>query len=181
MIIDGGPTIALKRVARAVAVAPAPMSWEDPPHSTRKEGSAMWRIAVLVGCLSLGAAPALGQSKAAMQELEDAWAAAFNRSDIAAVVAMYAEDAYALPPGADMIKGRSAIEAFYRPQVGSGEVKFTTVDVLPLGPEAACELGRFTFKTKAQPPQEVVGKYALVWRKIGGDWKIAIDSWNIGK
>ena len=33
----------------------------------------------------------------------------------------------------------------------------------------------------SQPPQEVVGKYAVVWRKIDGRWKLATDIWNANK
>ena len=59
-----------------------------------------------------------------------------------------------------------------------GDIKLKTVDVQPLGPDAAREIGTFTFKTKGQPPQEVSGKYAVVWRKIGGQWLLATDIWN---
>jgi len=77
----------------------------------------MWRIAVIIGCLSLGVAPAFGQNKATIQKLNDAWTAAFNKGDTAAVGAMYAEDAYVLPPGTDLVKGRAAIEAFRKQAV----------------------------------------------------------------
>jgi hypothetical protein len=53
--------------------------------------------------------------------------------------------------------------------------------VLPLGPEAAREIGTVTLQTKSQPSQEIVGKYAVVWRKVGGDWKLATDIWNSNK
>ena len=56
----------------------------------------MRRIAILAVCFGLFAAPALAQSKAAIQKLEDQWGAAFNKGDAAAVAAMYAEDAYVL-------------------------------------------------------------------------------------
>jgi uncharacterized protein (TIGR02246 family) len=142
----------------------------------------MWRIAVIIGCLAAGAAPAFGQSKAAIQKLNDAWTAAFNSGDGAAVAAMYAEDAYVLPPGADMVKGRAAIEAFWKQTVQQlGDAKLTTVDVLPLGRSATREIGTVTLKTKAQPPQEIVGKYVVVWRKAGRDWKLATDIWNTNK
>ena len=142
----------------------------------------MWRAAAVLGCLVLGAAPAFGQSKAAIQKLNDAWTAAFNSGDGAAVAAMYAEDAYVLPPGADIVKGRVAIEAFWKQAVQQlGDAKLMTIDVLPLGPSAAREIGMVTLKTKAQPPQEIVGKYVVVWRKIGRAWKLATDIWNTNK
>jgi ketosteroid isomerase-like protein len=77
----------------------------------------MWRIAVIIGCLAIGAAPAFGQSRAAIQKLNDEWTAAFNKGDSATVAAMYAEDAYVLPPGTDIVKGRAAIEAFWKQAV----------------------------------------------------------------
>ncbi len=142
----------------------------------------MWRIAMVAGCLCFGAAPALAQDKATIEKLNDAWTAAFNKGDAAAVAAMYTEDAYVLPPGGEMVKGRAAIEAFWRQAARQfDDAKLTTVDVLPLGGEAAREIGTVTLKTKSQPPQQIVGKYAVVWRKNGAGWKLATDIWNSNK
>jgi uncharacterized protein (TIGR02246 family) len=142
----------------------------------------MRNFAVVAGCLILGAAPAAAQDKATIEKLNDAWTAAFNKGDAAAVAAMYTEDAYVLPPGAEMVKGHTAIEAFWRQAAQQmGAAKLTTLDVLPLGRAAAREIGTVTLKTKSQPPQEIVGKYAVVWRKVGGKWKLATDIWNTNK
>jgi uncharacterized protein (TIGR02246 family) len=141
----------------------------------------MWRILIIIGCLSLSS-PAVAQSKATIEKLNDAWTAAFNKGDAAAVAALYTEDAYVLPPGSAMVKGRAAIEGFWRQAAQQmNDAKLTTVDVLPLGRSAAREIGTVTLKTKSQPPQEVVGKYVVVWRKIGRDWKLATDIWNTDK
>jgi uncharacterized protein (TIGR02246 family) len=142
----------------------------------------MWRLTIILWCLVVGAAPALAQDKATIEKLNDAWTAAFNKGDAAAVAAMYTEDAYVLPPGAELIKGRTGIEGFWRQAAQQmRDAKLTTVDVLPLGPGAAREIGTVTLKTKSQPPQEIVGKYAVVWLKVGGDWKLATDIWNTDK
>jgi uncharacterized protein (TIGR02246 family) len=141
----------------------------------------MWRIVMVMGLLSLGS-PAVAQSKATIEKLNDVWTAAFNKGDAAAVAALYTEDAYVLPPGSAMVKGRAAIEAFWRQAAQQmSDAKLTTVDVLPLGRSAAREIGTVTLKTKSQPPQEVVGKYVVVWRKVGRDWKLATDIWNTDK
>jgi uncharacterized protein (TIGR02246 family) len=141
----------------------------------------MWRLVMIIGLLSLGS-PALAQNKAAIEKLNDAWTAAFNKGDAAAVAALYTEDAYVLPPGSGMVKGRAAIEAFWRQAAQQmSDAKLTTVDVLPLGRSAAREIGTVTLKTKSQPPQEILGKYVVVWRKIGRDWKLATDIWNTDK
>jgi uncharacterized protein (TIGR02246 family) len=143
--------------------------------------NAVWRIVVIIGCLSVGS-PALAQNRATIEKLNDSWTAAFNKGDAAAVAALYTEDAYVLPPGSAMVKGRAAIEAFWRQAAQQmTDAKLTTLDVLPLGRSAAREIGTVTLKTKSQPPQEVVGKYVVVWRKIGRDWKLATDIWNTDK
>lgn len=142
----------------------------------------MSRLTLWVLCFLLLAGPALAQSKAAIQRLNDQWTAAFNKGDAAAVAAIYAADAYVLPPGGDMVKGRAAIEAFWKKAATQvGDAKLVTIDVLPLGRRAAREIGTVTLETKAQPPQQVVGKYVVVWRKIGGKWLLATDIWNMNK
>ena len=139
----------------------------------------MKRVIVMLTCLMLAAAPALAQNKATMQKLNDRWADAFNKGDAAAVASMYTADAYVLPAGAAMIKGRPAIEAMWRQNMQQiDNVKCTTIDVKPLGSSAAGEIGTCTFKTKAQPPQDGALKYAVVWRKDGGQWKLLQDIWN---
>lgn len=142
----------------------------------------MFRTTLIAGCLVMGVVPALAQDKASIEKLNNAWTAAFNKGDAAAVAALYTEDAYVLPPGADMVKGRAAIEGFWRQAAQQmGDAKLTTLDVQPLGPRAAREIGTVTLKTKSQPPQEITAKYAVVWRKVGGKWKLATDIWNTNK
>ena len=81
-----------------------------------------------------------------------------------------------------MVKGRAAIEAMWK---GMAEQfihpKVTTLDVKPLGPSALVEIGTFSLKTQTSHPQEVTGKYVVVWKRVGSDWKLAIDIWNDGK
>jgi uncharacterized protein (TIGR02246 family) len=142
----------------------------------------MIRVAVFVACLLLSASSALAQARDAIQKLNAEWVVAFNQGDAAHLAAMYAPDAYVLPPGAEMAKGHNAIEAFWRGAVKQlGDAKLTTVDVQSLGPGAAREVGTFTFKTKAQPPEQVTGKYVVVWRKMGGQWQLTTDIWNTNK
>jgi uncharacterized protein (TIGR02246 family) len=142
----------------------------------------MLKRTALAACLMLCAAPAMAQSKAAIQKLDDAWAAAFNKGDATSVAAMYAEDAYVLPDKGDMVQGRTAIEAFLKGAMQQiGDFTLKAGDVLPLGRNAAREIGTFTLKTKSQPPQDVAGKYVVVWRKIGSKWLLAADIWNSNK
>jgi uncharacterized protein (TIGR02246 family) len=110
------------------------------------------------------------------------WIDFFNKGDFAGVASLYTDDATAFPPGSGMVKGRAAIEVLWKKMAEQvSDPKFTTLDVKPLGPSAAREIGTFSLKTKGPTPQEVTGKYLVVWEKIGSDWKLAADIWNDGK
>ena len=139
-------------------------------------------IILMASLMLAAAAPALAQSKAEMQKLNDQWADAFNKGDAAAISAMYTADAYLLPAGAEMVKGRAAIEGFWRQSMQQlGDIKCMTIDVKPLGSSAAREIGTCSFKTKGKSPQESSLKYAVVWQKEGGRWKLLQDIWNSDK
>jgi len=142
----------------------------------------MQRIANLVICLVLIAGSAMAQQKPSIQKVNEDWMAAFNKGDAAGVAALYAEDAYVLPAGAEMAKGRRAIETFWKKTVQQlGDAKLKTLDLQSLGPGSAREVGTFSFKTKGDNPEVVVGKYVVVWRKMGGQWKLITDIWNMNK
>jgi uncharacterized protein (TIGR02246 family) len=142
----------------------------------------MRRIMLAAVCFGALAGAAGAQDKATIEQLNEKFVAAFNKGDAAAVAAMYTEDAVVLPPGADMVRGRENIRAFWAKTAEQiQDIKLTTVDVKPLGPDAAREIGTFSLKTKGQQPQEVSGKYVVVWQKAGADWKLATDIWNGNK
>ena len=128
------------------------------------------------------AQPAIAQDKATIQKLDDEFIAAFNKGDYSAVAGMYSEDATLMPPGAEMIKGRPAIQAFWaKAGEGISIVEVVAVEVTPLSSNAAREIGTFSLKTKATPPSEVTGKFVVIWQKVGSDWKLATDIWNTNK
>lgn len=142
----------------------------------------MSRVAIAAACFVVAATPALAQSKAAIQKLEDQWAAAFDKGDAKAVAAMYAPDAYVLPQGAAMVHGQQAIEALWAEEMKYiSDPKCTTAAVKPLGPRAAWEYGTCTFKNKVHPPENGALKYAVVWQKTAGGWKLFQDMWNLDK
>jgi len=81
-----------------------------------------------------------------------------------------------------MVQGGAAIGAMWKSMAEQvSDPKVTTLDVKPLGPSAAREIGTFSLKTKGPTPQEVTRKYVVVWEKVGNDWKLAADIWNDGK
>ena len=138
-------------------------------------------IALVIAFLAGLIAPAIAQ-KAEIEAVNAKWMESFNKGDFAGVASLYTNDATAFPPGSGMVKGRAAIGAMWKGMADQvSDPKATTLDVKPLGRSAAREIGTFSLKTKGPAPQEVTGKYVVVWEKVGRDWKLAVDIWNDGK
>src|SRR5262249_23970196 len=141
----------------------------------------MRKFVVAAALIAALMTPALAQ-KAEIDAVNAKWIEFFNKGDFAGVASLYTEDATVLPPGSAMVKGRAAIEALWKVMAGQvSDPKLTTLDVKPLGPSAAREIGILSIKTKGPTPQEVAGKFVVVWEKVGNDWKLAVDIWNDGQ
>jgi uncharacterized protein (TIGR02246 family) len=141
----------------------------------------MRRIALVIAFVVGLAAPASAQ-KAEIEAVNARWTEFFNKGDFAGVASLYTTDATAFPPGSAMVQGGAAIGAMWKSMAEQvRDPKVTTLDVKSLGPSAAREIGTFSLKTKGPTPQEVTGKYVVVWEKVGNDWKLAADIWNDGE
>ena len=134
-------------------------------------------IAFVVGLIATASA-----QKAEIEAVNAKWTEFFNKGDFAGVASLYTADAVAFPPGSPMVHGQAAIGAMWKSMAEQvSDPKLTTLDVKPLGPSAAREIGTVVLKTKGPTPQEVTVKYIVVWEKVGIDWKLAADIWNDGK
>ena len=141
----------------------------------------MRSIALVMAVTAALIAPAAAQ-KAEIEAVNAKWIELFNKGDFAGIGALYTEDATAFPPGAAMVKGRAAIAAMWKGMAEQvRDPKVTTLDVKALSAAAAREIGTFRLTTKGATPQEVSGKYVVVWEKVGAEWKLAVDIWNEGK
>ena len=141
----------------------------------------MRRIA-LVMAFTIGLIAPASAQKAEIDAVNAKWTEFFNKGDFAGVASLYTADATAFPPGSAMVHGDTAIGAMWKSMAEQvSDPKLVTLDVKPLGPSAAREIGTFSLKTKGSTPQEVTGKYVVVWEKVGNDWKLAADIWNDGK
>jgi uncharacterized protein (TIGR02246 family) len=138
--------------------------------------------------LTIGALPAFSQTaktdpvRAFIEKQAKVFSDTFARAEFKTLAAMYAEDAVALPPDADMVKGRAAIEAFWKSVYDSGvkSATLTVVDVHSSG-ELAAELGTavLTIKAANKPDATQNVKYVVVWKKQkDGAWKLYRDIWN---
>ena len=138
-------------------------------------------LLVSVAAIALGG-HAAAQELSIIQAHNDRFAAALKSGDMETIGQTYAEDARIFPPGAEMIQGREAIQGYWKGAAATvADAKLTAVEVKPLGDSHAREIGSFSLKTKGDSPQEIVGKYIVIWQKVGDDWKMSDDIWNMNK
>lgn len=138
-----------------------------------------------IALLSLPCMQAQARSiKAEIDAANQKWVAAFDKGDGAAVAALYTAQATVLPPGADMVNGRAAIQKFWTGAIQSGlkNVTLQTVAVEQFG-NAAREIGRVSLDvTNPQKPTvHVEGKYVVLWKRVHGAWMLDTDIWNMNQ
>jgi uncharacterized protein (TIGR02246 family) len=104
--------------------------------------------------------------------------AAARQGDPAALAALYTENGQLLPPNADVMDGRAAIQAFWQAALGMGieDAKLESVEVADHG-DTAIEVGRFTLYG-AEKQMLDQGKYIVVWKQEAGEWKLHRDIFN---
>jgi ketosteroid isomerase-like protein len=122
------------------------------------------------------------ESKAAsvLEELDaanKAFARAVMAGDIDALVNDYTEDGCVIAPMAGETCGKKAIRAFWESVIatrpknveiitekagGEGRLAFATGQLLITDADSAVQKNRF----------------AVVFKKVGGQWKLRVDSWN---
>ena len=111
------------------------------------------------------------------------WDRAFNAADLAALVALYADDAISMPFNAPVSQGRAALEASFRTFFAENEAArhHTLLDEIQISPDFATERARYqlTF-TSRQDRKPVVenGHHVMNRRKIGGRWLITWEIFN---
>jgi uncharacterized protein (TIGR02246 family) len=110
------------------------------------------------------------------------FSAALERGDAQEAAAVYADDARLLPPSAELLQGRGAIEAFWRAGLDAGVsgVELETVE-LERGGSLAYEIGRYALRLRPAEGGTVVdrGKYILVHaRQKDGSWRRAVEMFN---
>jgi ketosteroid isomerase-like protein len=122
------------------------------------------------------------QVRSAVMEGNRRFVDAIARGDADAVGELYTEDARVLPADNPMVEGKAAARAFWAgaiQQLGLRRAQLDTIDIESSG-DLACEVGRFTL-TIQPPGADVItarGKYAVVWKHVGDEWKLHVDIWN---
>ncbi len=120
--------------------------------------------------------------KSDIEVTNQAFGAAYQKGDAAAIAKLYTPNATVFPPGSDMVTGRDGIQKVWAGAMQSG-LKFTgltTISVEQYG-NAAREIGRFTADAPGPDKQmkKLEGKYVVVWKRINGKWMLDSDIWNL--
>lgn len=113
-----------------------------------------------------------------IRRANDTFEASFARGDSAAIASLYTDSGVVLPTGMEPIQGTAGIQAFWQGamEMGIKQVKLKTREVEELE-DTAIELGNYTlFGNTGQLIDQ--GKYMVVWKEQGGQWKLHQDIWN---
>lgn len=136
-------------------------------------------MAMAAGAVAFGTSVSAQKDlRAAIEAQNKRFVAAVAKADVAAIGGLYTDDAQALPPNGDVVKGRAAIQQMWKGVFDSGiaAASLDTADVEADG-SLAYETGRYEMKLKEGKVADR-GKYVVVWKRTGNEWRIHRDIWN---
>jgi uncharacterized protein (TIGR02246 family) len=112
----------------------------------------------------------------------DQWLKLIKAKDAAAIAQLYAEDGAVMPPNAPIAKGKADVEKTWASLMNTPGFDLTFApEVIVIASSGDFALDRGTYRLSVSPsgtPQMDTGKYVVVWRKVGGEWKAAADIFN---
>lgn len=130
-------------------------------------------------------APSQAESETVRQAIADTdarFAEAFNRGDMTALVARYAEDALLLPPDSPAERGRQAVESGFKELLDAGW-KNLSISSVEVGSDGglAYNVGKYSadVPTKEGASKRVTGKFVDIYRRhADGSWKMHVTIFN---
>ncbi len=122
-------------------------------------------------------------SKIELGQMNRDFAAALNAKDAKAAAALYTEDAVLIPPGEPLVRGREAIEEYWRGAIELGgvrDVSVETIDALSSG-SLGYETGSLVLTVNNPDGEAVIhrGRYVELLRlEPDGRWLSTHGIWN---
>jgi ketosteroid isomerase-like protein len=143
----------------------------------------MKSAAVCVGIMLMTAGTGGGQTtNRRLDDLARRFADAFNAKDAARVAAFYTDDAAVMAPDQPMIKGRRNIEAYYASGFRQNIENFRLFPIeSATAGNQAFEAGHSMLSGRPAAGADLItknGKYVVIYRRVGSEWKIAYDIFN---
>ena len=123
-----------------------------------------------------------GADEQAIRGHVDRWLQLVKAKDAAGIAELYADDGTVMPPNAPIGKGHAAIQETWASMMRTPGFDLTFVpEHIIVSSSGDMALDRGTYRLSVAPDgtaQTDTGKYVVVWRKIGSDWKAAADIFN---
>jgi ketosteroid isomerase-like protein len=114
-----------------------------------------------------------------IRQVLDDQVAAWNRGDIPGFMEGYDKSESTTFVGATITKGHAQVLASYFKRYPTrenmGTLKFTGLEIRPLGPDYASVIGRFHLDRSPQAGGESSGIFTLLFHRTGKGWKIILD------
>jgi ketosteroid isomerase-like protein len=131
-----------------------------------------------LACLCLEPVAYADSVRTAIEAANVQFSAAVAKGDGAALAALYSTDGQVMPAGSAPIRGTEAIQKFWQGALDSGiaTAGLKTIDIFGRGPTAT-EVGEYELRDKAGKVLDQ-GKYIVIWRHIGGTWKLLRDMFS---
>jgi uncharacterized protein (TIGR02246 family) len=123
-----------------------------------------------------------GAEEQAIRGQVDRWLQLVKARDAAGIASLYVEDGAVMPPNAPIGKGRAAIQQTWASMMQTPGFELTFVpEQIIVSSSGDMALDRGTYRLAVAPngtAKSDTGKYVVVWRKIGSEWKAAADIFN---
>lgn len=101
----------------------------------------------------------------------------FALNDTPGIAACYTDDAQMLVANMDPISGRAVIQSVFKFTAVQGHMLEFETQELDVNGTTAVELGRYT-RRRADGSIFDRGKYMVVWKRVGDEWKIHRDMFS---
>ena len=123
-----------------------------------------------------------GADEQAIRGHVERWLQLVKAKDAAGIAELYTNDGTVMPPNAPIGKGRAAIQQTWASMMQTPGFDLTFVpEQIMVSSSGDMALDRGTYRLAVAPDgtaQTDTGKYVVVWRKIGSEWKAAADIFN---
>ena len=120
-------------------------------------------VAAICGCSRNDTLPA---------DVTSALEQAITRHDLAATVAVFADDAQILPQHGPAVRGREEIQTYFQDTITPKVAYDTDAEMTLVSGDLGVEQGRYWIRNVRRGSDVEEGKYLHVWRRIGNDWKL---------
>lgn len=150
-----------------------------------RNGLSLVVVLALIGCSGPenSVQTEVSASKFELGQMNRDFAAALNAKDAKAAAAAYTKDAVLLPPGEPPVRGREAIEEYWRGAIELGGIRDVSVETMDAQSSGSLgyETGSFELTVNGPDGEPVIdrGRYIeLLRREPDGRWLSTHGIWN---